>query len=279
MASNFYGAIALTGGAEGALDRIDGALLSDADGSICIDATNDKVYFHTLNSSSGAGESSPDIIVPDSNAGTKRWILVLTLSMSAFMRAILASTSISTFFTNIGLAKDWLWLPAKAWTPTITNGCATAADYEYVTNDIMVSYLAFDGATEEFASYNRPMQPTWDRGTVKARFLVIPATGCSVGDKYEFELAAVAGSDDDAVDTAAAGNQVITDTVLAGEEGDWHWTSATPAITIAGTPALLDVIHWKVSRNVGSANDDMVEDAWLIGVLIEFGISNSVTGW
>jgi hypothetical protein len=76
MANNFYGAIALTGGGAGALDAIDGNVLADGDGALVIDATNDKSYFYTLNASSGAAESSPNIIAPDSNAGNKRWILV-----------------------------------------------------------------------------------------------------------------------------------------------------------------------------------------------------------
>ncbi|NIV10169.1 MAG: hypothetical protein GWN62_02330 [Aliifodinibius sp.] len=73
--SDFYGATALTGGGTGALDAIDGNDVADGDGAIVIDATNDKVYFYTLNASSAAAESSPNIISPDSNAGDKRWIL------------------------------------------------------------------------------------------------------------------------------------------------------------------------------------------------------------
>jgi hypothetical protein len=75
MANNFFGAIGLTGGGAGALDAIDGAIIADGDAALVIDSTNDKTYFYTLNSSSGAAESSPTVISPDSNAGTKRWIL------------------------------------------------------------------------------------------------------------------------------------------------------------------------------------------------------------
>ena len=73
MASNFYGAIALIGGAAGALDAIDGTDLATGDGAYVITATGFYIYY--LNASSGAAESSPDVISPDDNAGNKRWIL------------------------------------------------------------------------------------------------------------------------------------------------------------------------------------------------------------
>jgi hypothetical protein len=76
MANNFFGAIALTGGGTGALDAIDGNNIADGDAAFVVDATSDIIYIYTCNGSSGAAESSPDIISPDSNAGTKRWILV-----------------------------------------------------------------------------------------------------------------------------------------------------------------------------------------------------------
>jgi len=71
--SNFYGATSLTGGGSGALDKIDGAALAAGDGAIVITTTGMLAY--TLDAASGAAESSPGIISPDTNAGTKRWIL------------------------------------------------------------------------------------------------------------------------------------------------------------------------------------------------------------
>lgn len=71
--ANFYGATSLTGGGTGALDALDGNDLSDGDGAVVIiDGT---FYIYHLDASSGASESSPFIITPDSNPGNKRWIL------------------------------------------------------------------------------------------------------------------------------------------------------------------------------------------------------------
>lgn len=74
MANFFYGALSLTGGGTGALDSIDGDSLNDNDGAMVLTSTY--AYMYRLNASSGASESSPDVISPDSNAGDKRWILI-----------------------------------------------------------------------------------------------------------------------------------------------------------------------------------------------------------
>ncbi len=71
--ANFLGAISLIGGADGALDKIDGTDLADLDAAVVVTAT--KVYIYSLDATSGAAEGSPDVIKPDTNAGTKRWIL------------------------------------------------------------------------------------------------------------------------------------------------------------------------------------------------------------
>lgn len=73
MASSFYGAIGLIGGAAGDLDAIDGAGLADQDGAFVVTASWG--YRYILNAASGAAENSPWIISPDANPGTKRWLL------------------------------------------------------------------------------------------------------------------------------------------------------------------------------------------------------------
>ncbi len=83
MSSFIYAATSLIGGAAGALDKIDGAYLADGDAAITI-VTGDSCYFHILDADSGAAESSPAVISPDTNAGTKRWIQVGVSGAVAF---------------------------------------------------------------------------------------------------------------------------------------------------------------------------------------------------
>ena len=70
----------LTGGGTGALDAIDGASLYDGDVGIVV--TSSGAYFYALDDDSGATESTPSVISPDTNAGNKRWILVSLYSDS-----------------------------------------------------------------------------------------------------------------------------------------------------------------------------------------------------
>ena len=74
MSSYVYGATSLIGGVAGSVDNIDGAALADKD-ALRAAVQDVGIYEYVLDASSGAAESSPDIISPDTNAGTKRWIL------------------------------------------------------------------------------------------------------------------------------------------------------------------------------------------------------------
>lgn len=69
----------LTGGSTLALDYIDGDLLALAtDDDWAFVPVSGVLYVYKLNRSSSASESSPDVIVPDTNPGTKRWELQAT---------------------------------------------------------------------------------------------------------------------------------------------------------------------------------------------------------
>lgn len=73
MSNNFYSGTGLIGGGSGALDAIDGTALADKDAAMI--QTDGIVYFYHLDATSGAAESSPTVIEPDTNSGNKRWIL------------------------------------------------------------------------------------------------------------------------------------------------------------------------------------------------------------
>lgn len=78
--NNVYAAIALTGNTGGTLDNIDGATLNQNDAALVVTSTY--TYMYQLNATSGATASTPTIISPALNAGTKRWILISCLASS-----------------------------------------------------------------------------------------------------------------------------------------------------------------------------------------------------
>jgi len=73
MAIKLYIKTALIGGTVNSLDGINGTLLNANDVGLVF--TNNVMYPYLLNALSTRTESSPSIITPDSNAGTKRWLL------------------------------------------------------------------------------------------------------------------------------------------------------------------------------------------------------------
>jgi hypothetical protein len=286
LAKTAYHRTALTGNTAASLDGIDGAGLADGDFAFVM--AGSVLYTYILDDDSGAAESSPSVISPDSNAGTKRWILQSPPPASTSAAGIVelatdaetsAGTDTERAVTPAGLASVYqyqtLYIPASAMTPATTNGAA-AGTAETSSNKLNMDYLAFDTTTEEMAHFSVVMPKGWDRGTVKFVFRWTSATGSTAGDTVEWEVAGVAISNDDALDAALGTSQVISDTLLADNGADLQVTGATPALTIGGTPALGDTIHFVISRNVGGT-DDMAEDAWLLGATLEYKLTETVT--
>ena len=91
-----YHFTALTGGAANAIDSIDGNSLLDKDRAFTI--VGDVLYVHELDADSGVAENSPAYIAPDTNAGTKRWVLLGT----RYLDADLTFTDLGTGFKLSG---------------------------------------------------------------------------------------------------------------------------------------------------------------------------------
>ena len=159
------------------------------------------------------------------------------------------------------------YIDAAAMVPRVTNG-ASAYSEEYTSNDVMVDYYLFDSVTEEGVQFKLAMPDAWDHGTIKAKFFWDAATGASANDGVTWGIAARAASNDDAIDSAFSSSVDTDDAVIA--VGDLHVSAASAAITVSGTPAIGDLIFVEVTRVVGDANDDMAEDAKLLGVQIQY---------
>lgn len=173
---------------------------------------------------------------------------------------------------------ETVYIDAGSMIPCTTNP-ALAGTKEYGTNDIDLDYFAFDaGATEERVQFKTKLPENWDRSTIKAKFDWSSDTGSTAGDTVEWGIKAGALSNDDAIDTALGTAQVITDILLANNGADLQITSATPALTIAGTPAVNDMLVFEVYRNT-DGTDDMAEDAFLFGVTLQYKKIGSVGAW
>ena len=283
MAISAFAAIKRTGGTAGCLDDIIHTNIADGDFAMVIDAVNNVNHYYTYESANAGAESDPDIITPDSNAGNGRWVLTKAQSFSSYIRGVMDADSYSEFLDGLTIQYDTIFIPVVGFFPSTTAGADAINKAEYSdTGTLDFQYMAFDGTTDAYAFINLIMPPTWDRSTIKLKFHWNPATGCTQGDIVTWGVDGVSLSNDDDIDGAAHGTSVtVDDAVTAGEEGDLHVSAATGAVTIAGTPALGDIINLRVYRDADGSegSDDMAEDAWLLGVTIQYKRTNTVAAW
>lgn len=157
-----------------------------------------------------------------------------------------------------------IWIPASAWIPRTTNGCGVDSR-ELATNFTNYDELLFDPATNEFAQALTILPNNYNNSTITVRFYWTASTGSG---SVVWGLQGRAYADDDSLDQAFGTAQTTTDTLLA--TNDMHITSATSAITIAGTPAANRPILFQLYRDATAAGDTLGSDARLLGVEILF---------
>jgi len=198
------------------------------------------------------------------NATTGVWTAA-TLTAGSGIIVTNADGAITVATTGSGGATN-IWIPASAWIPRTTTG-AGVDSRETSTNKANFDELLFDTGTEEYANALAILPNNYNNSTVTARFYWTAASGSG---GVAWGLRGRAYGDDDALDQAQGTGQVATDTLITAN--DVHVTSATSAITIAGTPAANKPIQFEIYRVVSDAADTLGVDARLLGVEILYTI-------
>jgi len=166
------------------------------------------------------------------------------------------------------LSKQTIFIPAASMLAATTNGPASA-DIEATTNAQNYTVLDFDASTDEYAHFQIAMPKGWNEGTIT--FQVFWSTTATDTDGVAWGLQGVAVSDGDTVDASWGTAVVVTDDAQSAA-GDVLVTAESSAVTIAGTPAAGDLCFFRLFRDVSDANDDMTEDARLVGVKLLYTI-------
>ena len=161
------------------------------------------------------------------------------------------------------VGKQTIWVPANAMNPTASNGCANITGVETTSGRPDLSVLDFDDGSDEHAQFSVAFPKSWNLGTVT--FQVFWTSTATDTDGVAWALQGVACSNDGTVDVAYGTAIVVTDDNISAAE-DCLVTSESGAVTIAGTPADDDLCFFRIFRDVSNANDDMTEDARLIGI-------------
>jgi hypothetical protein len=168
-----------------------------------------------------------------------------------------------TAVTSGSVGKHTLWIPAAAMRPTDSNGCDSITDVETTSGRPDLQVLDFDTSADEHAQFQIAMPKSWNESTITFRaFWTSTATDT---DGVAWGLQGVATANDDTVDVAYGTAVVVTDDNISAAE-DCLVTAESSAVTIAGSPSTDELCWFRVFRDVSDANDDMAEDARLIGI-------------
>jgi hypothetical protein len=150
-------------------------------------------------------------------------------------------------------------------TPTDSDGAGSSTT---AVGSITIATKDFDTAADEFAQFMIGMPKSWDEGTLTAQFLWT-STGGGAAETVEWNLRAVALSDDNPIASASFGSDVtVSDTRTADD--DLEISAVSAALTAGGTPAESDLVVFEVWRDV--SGDDLAVDAKLIGVRLLYTV-------
>lgn len=168
-------------------------------------------------------------------------------------------------FSAGSLGRHSIWVPANRITPSASGGCAVLATIASAANQPDIQTLDFDATTQEFAQFSLAMPKRWNLGTVTFKPVWSHAS-TTTNFGVVWQLQGLARSDDDAIATAYGTAQTSTDT--GGTTNDLYVGPESSAITIAGTPAVEDVVFFRIARNPSDGSDTMAIDARLHGVIV-----------
>jgi hypothetical protein len=176
------------------------------------------------------------------------------------------ATQIGAF---IGAAKQTIYIPASAMIPAITSGPASAQ--LAAAGGQNYSVLDFDATADEFAHFQVAFPKSWNLGTVT--FQVFWSSTATDTDGVAWALEGAATSDNEAI-TGSWGTAVVVTDDAQSAAAELYVTAESGAVTIGGSPADDDLIFFRLSRDVSDANDDMTEDARLIGIKLFYTTDN-----
>lgn len=269
------------------LDRI--VVTNLPDGTVAIlQAVNDSRTVVAKHGSGGSGQlilsGALDFALDDSKKSL--WLVRVGTSWEEIMRGYGADLAALRAYLDLGtaaladigtgsgevplvdsiLGRHTVPWPASAMSPASTNGCDPLSQLEITAGQPEAIGLDFDQTTQQFALFDIPFPKGWNRGTITASFDYM--VDAAVSTTVRFQLQAVAISDGDSIGTAFGTAQGVTDT-YHGTARKLATTAETPAITIAGSPAVGDRLFFRIARDPATDTTNS-NKAKLLGVTIYY---------
>jgi len=143
---------------------------------------------------------------------------------------------------------------------------------EMTTNDVDVrgTKFAHSAAALSYHVWATPMPENYNGGTMTAQFFWTTNTAGGTGN-IRWQIQMLSRADDEALDAAWGTAVGVTDTILA--VNDQHISTATAAITPAGTPAGGEMMYFRVARDFANG-DTSTADAILLAVRLAYTTDN-----
>lgn len=160
-----------------------------------------------------------------------------------------------------------IWIDAGA---MLTNGAGyCTAGYHAPTNGNYPIYDVwdFDGTANETNYFKLAMPDSWDLASVKVKYFYFQQTADDT-KKVVWGISAVANSSGDFIDNTWGTEVKTTNTCLASTNK--LNIAASAAITVGGTPALGDLITFRIRRIPTDDGDDTTADMRLTGVQLQY---------
>jgi len=159
---------------------------------------------------------------------------------------------------------ETMWVPASAMYATTTNP-AEAAQVETTALRPDMKVFDFAAAADDFVQFSVAMPKSWNLGTITYQVFWTPST-TNTGDCI-FGLQGVACGDGDTIDVAYGTAVTVTDAGIGTVE-DQQVSSASSAVTIAGSPADDQQTYFQLYRDANAGGDTFTGVARVLGIKI-----------
>ena len=183
--------------------------------------------------------------------------------ISAFIRGLMDDADADTALDTLGGIKQGIhtiWIPASAMVAATTSGPASG-QIEESSNAQNYATLDFDASADEYAHFQIAFPKSYNLGTVT--YQVWWTTTGAVTTGVAWALQALARADNEAIDAAWGTAVVVTDDAQ-GAANELLVTAESSAVTTGAADD--DLVFFRLFRDVSDANDDMTQDALLIGL-------------
>jgi hypothetical protein len=160
------------------------------------------------------------------------------------------------------VGKETVCIPANAWTIG-TSGSPSRGSVEVAAGLNYLPTLDFDGAgsAKEYAYFQIAMPKSWNEGTLT--YQVYWCSSATDTDGVVWGLQAMAISDNEALNGTFGAAIEVTDNAQSAAN-ELLTAAESAALTVNGTPAVGDLVLFRLYRDPAHASDTHAEDARLI---------------